>query len=94
MMFRRFLQRLKQHQWGAIATELAIVIIGVFIGMQVSDWKEGRVDSTANSCALMPVFLQAPGPQSMQRSGGCGPMPRFSNRIRSAVRRPSSTTGW
>jgi hypothetical protein len=42
MMFRRFLQRLKQHQWGAIATELVIVIIGVFIGMQVSNWNEGR----------------------------------------------------
>ena len=42
MMFRRFLQRLKQHQWGAIATELVIVIIGVFIGMQVSNWNEER----------------------------------------------------
>ena len=42
MMFRRFLQRLKRHQWGAIATELAIVIIGVFIGMQVSNWNENR----------------------------------------------------
>ncbi|HMM68793.1 MAG TPA: DUF6090 family protein, partial [Dokdonella sp.] len=42
MIFRRFLQRLKQHQWGAIATELVIVIIGVFIGMQVSNWNEER----------------------------------------------------
>ena len=42
MMFRRFLQRLVQQQWGAIATELVIVIIGVFIGMQVSNWNEDR----------------------------------------------------
>ena len=42
MMLRRFLQRLKQHQWGAIATELVIVIIGVFIGIQVSNWNEER----------------------------------------------------
>ena len=42
MMFRRFLQRLGQHQLGAIATELVIVIIGVFIGMQVSNWNEER----------------------------------------------------
>lgn len=40
MIFRRFLQRLKLHPWGAIATELAIVIVGVFIGMQVSNWNE------------------------------------------------------
>ena len=44
-MFRRFLQRLKQHQWGAIATELAIVIIGVFIGMQVSNWNQALTDA-------------------------------------------------
>ena len=42
MIFRRFQQRLLQQQWGAIATELAIVIIGVFIGMQVSNWNEAR----------------------------------------------------
>ncbi len=42
MIFRRFLQRFRQQQWGAIATELAIVVIGVFIGMQVSNWNEER----------------------------------------------------
>jgi hypothetical protein len=42
MILRRFLQRLRQHQWGAIVTELVIVIIGVFIGMQVSNWNEER----------------------------------------------------
>ena len=42
MMFRRFLQRFQHQPWGSIATELAIVIIGVFIGMQVSNWNEER----------------------------------------------------
>ena len=42
MIFRRFLSRLAQHQWGAIATEIVIVIIGVFIGIQVSNWNEDR----------------------------------------------------
>ncbi|MGA7295903.1 MAG: hypothetical protein WBW92_00150 [Rhodanobacteraceae bacterium] len=42
MIFRRFVQRFMQQQWGAIATELAIVIIGVFIGLQVSNWNEER----------------------------------------------------
>lgn len=42
MIFRRFLQRFRQQQWGAIATELMIVIFGVFIGMQVSNWNEER----------------------------------------------------
>ncbi len=42
MIFRRFLQRFQQQPWGSIATELVIVIIGVFIGMQVSNWNEER----------------------------------------------------
>ncbi|MGB0133432.1 hypothetical protein, partial [Dokdonella sp.] len=42
MIFRRFLQRFRQQQWGAIAIELVIVIFGVFIGMQVSNWNEER----------------------------------------------------
>ena len=42
MIFRCFLQRFHQQQWGAIATELVIVIIGVFIGMQASNRNEER----------------------------------------------------
>ena len=42
MMFRRFLERFRRHQWGAIATELTIVVLGVFIGMQVSNWNQQR----------------------------------------------------
>ena len=45
MIFRRFLQRFRQQQWGAIATELAIVVIGVFIGIQVANWNEDRENS-------------------------------------------------
>lgn len=42
MILRRFVQRFRRQQWGAVATELAIVIIGVFIGMQVTNWNEER----------------------------------------------------
>jgi hypothetical protein len=42
MIFRRFLQRFRQQQWGAIATELAIVVIGVVMGLQVDNWNESR----------------------------------------------------
>ena len=45
MIFRRFLQRLKQHQWAAIAIELVIVVLGVFIGMQVSNWNQALTDA-------------------------------------------------
>ena len=55
MIFRRFLQRFRQQQWGAIATELVIVIIGVFIGIQVSNWNEER--ATARQAVVFTARL-------------------------------------
>ena len=42
MRLRRIMERARQLQWPAVATELVIVILGVFIGMQVSNWNAGR----------------------------------------------------
>ena len=44
MILRRLAQNLKQQHWTAIGIELAIVVLGVFIGMQVSNWNEERRD--------------------------------------------------
>lgn len=45
MIFRRVLQHVRNQQWSAIVIDLAIVIAGVFIGTQVSNWNEDRVTS-------------------------------------------------
>ena len=42
MNLRRIIQHLKTQQWTAIGIELVIVILGVFIGTQVSNWNESR----------------------------------------------------
>jgi hypothetical protein len=42
MMFRRFVNRFMKQHFGAIVTELMIVIIGVFIGLQVNNWNQAR----------------------------------------------------
>jgi len=39
MILRRFMEHLKLQHWTAIGIELLIVILGVFIGTQVSNWK-------------------------------------------------------
>ena len=44
MIFKRAAARLRAQDWLAITIELAIVIIGVFIGTQVSNWNAGRLD--------------------------------------------------
>lgn len=43
MIFRRIAQHVRNQQWTAIVIDLAIVIAGVFIGTQVSNWNEDRV---------------------------------------------------
>ena len=42
MFLRRIVQNLKTQNWTAIGLELLIVIIGVFIGTQVSNWNQDR----------------------------------------------------
>lgn len=44
MIYKRFAANLRAQNWFAIAIELAIVIVGVFIGTQVSNWNADRVE--------------------------------------------------
>ena len=43
MFVRRLKASLKEQHWMTIAIELVIVIIGVFVGNQVSNWNEDRL---------------------------------------------------
>ena len=43
MIVRRLATNLKEQHWTTITIELFIVIIGVFVGTQVSNWNEGRL---------------------------------------------------
>ena len=45
MILRRVVRHLKQQHWTGVFIELVIVVLGVFIGLQVSDWNEGRKDA-------------------------------------------------
>ena len=44
MTLRRRAEHPRHQHWTAIGIELAIVVLGVFIGMQVSNWNEERRD--------------------------------------------------
>jgi hypothetical protein len=44
VIYKRAIAKLRAQDWFAIAVELAIVIVGVFIGMQVSNWNEAAAD--------------------------------------------------
>ena len=42
MIFTRTLSHLRAQNWTAILIELAIVVVGVFIGLQVDNWNQAR----------------------------------------------------
>ncbi len=41
-LLRRIASELRQHHWTGVFIELVIVVLGVFIGMQVSNWNAQR----------------------------------------------------
>ena len=44
MMYKRVAARLRAQDWLAITIEIGIVIVGVFIGTQVSNWNQDRLE--------------------------------------------------
>jgi hypothetical protein len=42
-MLRRIVANLRRQDWTAVAVELVVVVVGVFIGVQASNWNEDRV---------------------------------------------------
>ncbi|MBL38910.1 MAG: hypothetical protein CMP07_10930 [Xanthomonadales bacterium] len=44
MILRRLTEALRRQDWSTVAVEIMIVVLGVFIGIQVSNWNEARVD--------------------------------------------------
>jgi len=52
MIFKRAVAKLRAQDWTAITIELAIVIIGVFVGIQVSNWNQARIERQATARLL------------------------------------------
>ena len=52
MFLRRIIENLKTQNWTAIAIEFAIVIVGVFIGTQVSNWNQERIEKSETAQLL------------------------------------------
>ena len=49
MILRRLSQSLKQQNWTAIWIEFALLVAGVFLGIQVANWNEERADRALES---------------------------------------------
>jgi hypothetical protein len=44
MILRRLSQSLKEQNWTAIVIEFVLLVVGVYLGIQVANWKEARVE--------------------------------------------------
>jgi len=44
MRASRLIARLREHDWLAVAIELVVVVVGILIALQVSNWNQGRLD--------------------------------------------------
>ncbi len=44
MSLAKLTQRLRAHDWTAAGIELLIVIVGILIALQVSNWNQDRLD--------------------------------------------------
>ena len=45
MILRRVIEHVREQHWTAIAIDFVIVVVGVFVGMQVSNWNEQRAEN-------------------------------------------------
>jgi hypothetical protein len=43
MRYRRLIDQIREQNWTAVGIDLAIVVVGVFIGIQVANWNEDRL---------------------------------------------------
>jgi len=44
MILRRVTEHVKAQNWLAVGIDFLIVVVGVFIGIQVANWNEGRIE--------------------------------------------------
>ncbi len=47
MLLRRVTKHVKEQNWTAVTLDFVIVVIGVVVGLQFSNWNENRADSSA-----------------------------------------------
>lgn len=53
MILRRLTENLRAQNWTAIAIEFVIVVIGVFLGTQVANWNESRLEKAETERLLI-----------------------------------------
>ena len=56
MLLRRVIQHVKTQNWFAIGIDFVIVVVGVFIGIQVSNWNAARAEAARADSYLQRLY--------------------------------------
>lgn len=67
MILRRLAQHLREQNWTAITIEFVLLVLGVFLGIQVANWNEERVDREREHLLL--VELRAELAETIRQIG-------------------------
>lgn len=52
-MFLRFVRHVRAENWFAVGVELVVLVLGIFLGLQVTDWNQDRLDRKAEAGYLI-----------------------------------------
>ena len=47
MILSRVIKHVKEQHWTAVFLDFVIVVVGVFIGLQVNNWNQARIQRVA-----------------------------------------------
>ena len=67
MILRRIAENIRSQNWFAVAVEFIIVVVGVFMGLQVQDWNEGRKERIEEQVLLLRLHEETLGLIEAQR---------------------------
>ncbi len=57
MILRRVIENIREQSWTAIAIDFVIVVVGVFLGIQGSNWNTAQAEKARER--LLPGLLRA-----------------------------------
>ena len=68
MLLRRLSENLQSQNWTAVCLDLVIVVLGIFLGLQVSQWYEGRQEIALEASIL--EHLRVEFDEASKNAGG------------------------
>jgi hypothetical protein len=45
MILRKLSDAIRQQNWFTVILEISIVVVGIFIGLQVDEWNQNRLEN-------------------------------------------------